>query len=98
MHIVNTIETLLNFTGLEKKLCSGTLMCAFFIFEVTVLIYMQVVYFEALQMDCIQYTPLLYFWLMSQILVFYGVVVLTVCFFFRKFCQDPDLVDGEDDE
>jgi len=31
-------------------------------------------------------TPLMYFWMMGQILVFYFVVVLTICFFFRKFC------------
>lgn len=45
MHIVNAIETLLNFTGLERRLCVGPIMCVFFIFEVTILVYMQVIYF-----------------------------------------------------
>ncbi len=40
MHIVNTFETILNLTGLEKKLCTGFIVCGFFIFEVTVLVYM----------------------------------------------------------
>jgi hypothetical protein len=47
MHIVNTFETLLNLTGLERRLCTGPAVCVFFIFEVTVLIYMQIVYFES---------------------------------------------------
>ncbi len=66
MHIVNALETLLNLTGLERKLCTSFMMCGFFIFEVTVLIYMQVVYFEAMQISiCITNTSLMYFWLMA---------------------------------
>jgi len=40
MHAVNTIETLINLTGLEKKLCNGYMICGFFIFEIVVLSYM----------------------------------------------------------
>jgi hypothetical protein len=47
MHLINALETVLNLTGLERKLCTGPMMCVFFIFEVTVLVYMQVVYFES---------------------------------------------------
>ena len=65
------------------------MLCVYFIFEITILVYMQVVYFESKQ--CYSYTPLMYFWLMGQILLFYVVVVITVCFFFRKFCGDPNL-------
>ena len=89
MHIVNSLETLLNLTGLEKKLCGGMILCGFFIFEVTVLVYMQVIYFESMALECMSRSPLTYFWLMGQILVFYLVVVLVVFVFFRKFCQDP---------
>ena len=59
------------------------------------MVYMQIVYFES--QSCITETPLMYFWLMAQILIFYVVVVLTLCFFFRKFCGDPQL-DESDDE
>ena len=86
MHIVNSIECLLNITTCEKYLCSGMLLCIFFIFEVTILVYMQVEYFKGMQ--CINETKLMYFWLMGQILIFYVVVVFILCFFFRKFCQD----------
>ena len=47
MHLVNTLETLLNLTGLERRLCNGPVVCVFFIFEITILVYMQVVYFES---------------------------------------------------
>ena len=55
MHIVNLVETLFNVTGLDKKLCSGQLLCGFFVFEVTVLVYMQVSYFEAMAQNCLKY-------------------------------------------
>ncbi len=63
MHIVNAFETLLNITGLEKKLCTGISMSIFFVFEMTVLVFMQVSYFES--SICMNQTPLLYFWLMG---------------------------------
>ena len=47
LHVVNTIEFLLNLTGLEVWCCNGTVMCGYFIFELTILIYMQVIYFQA---------------------------------------------------
>jgi hypothetical protein len=40
MHIVNTFETIINLTGLEKKACNGYMICGFFIFEIVVLSYM----------------------------------------------------------
>ena len=33
--------------------------------------------------------PSIYFWLMSEILFFYCLSAFIVCYFFRKFCQDP---------
>ncbi len=40
MHIVNALENFLNITGLDKKLCGSMTLCGFFVFEITVLIYM----------------------------------------------------------
>ncbi len=65
MHGLNFLENLLNLTGLDKKICSGQVLCGFFVVELTILIYMQVSYFEAMQQGCIKNTPLLYFWLMG---------------------------------
>ena len=98
LHIVNSVEMFINLTGLEKALCSSFWVCLFMIFEVTILIYMQVTYFESQvenlalnKVSCHSVTPLLYFWLMGQILTFYIGIVVVVCYFFRQHCQDPEL-------
>ena len=33
--------------------------------------------------------PDTYFWLMGEILFFYCLTAFVLCYFFRKFCQDP---------
>ena len=33
--------------------------------------------------------PSIYFWLMSEILFFYCLTAFVICYFFRRFCQDP---------
>ena len=37
------------------------------------------------------HTPLLYFWLMSHVLISYLIGIVVVCYFFRKVCQDPNI-------
>jgi hypothetical protein len=65
MHIFNCVETIMNIFGLEKKLCSGVMLCGFFVFEITTLIYMQVIYFESMEVYCGDTNALLYYWLMA---------------------------------
>jgi len=48
MHAVNTVEAIINLIGLERKICSGFVACMFFLFEATVILYMQVVYFGSM--------------------------------------------------
>ena len=40
MHLVNVFEFFINLTGLERNFCNGSMMCIYFIFEITVLVYM----------------------------------------------------------
>ena len=46
--------------------------------------------------------PHVYFWLMGEILFFYMLTAFVVCYFFRKFCQDPtvkaQMLKEEDEE
>ena len=84
MHIVNSLETLMNLTGLEQKICHTYVLTGFFIFELVVLVFMQVAYFEA--QECITQTTLMYFWLMFQIFVFY--VVFSYFVFYALFFCD----------
>jgi len=48
--------------------------------------------------NCLATVPQLYFWLMSQIMLVYVIGVFLVCWLFRKHCQDPNLVDAENDQ
>ena len=101
MHGANSIEALMNLTGLERKLCSGFAACLFFIFESTIVIYMQVVYFGAMPNEaelfdgCINHAPKLFLWMMGNILLFYVGAVVVICYFFRGFFQDPQLEEEE---
>ena len=102
MHLTNAIECLINLFGCETKICTGMSLCIYFVFEITILIYSQVIYFKymgytenttpKLSESCKPNNPSYYYWLMLNILVFYFVVVMTICVFFRKFCQEnPNL-------
>ncbi len=42
--------------------------------------------------------PDTYFWLMGQILYIYCLTAFVICYFFRKFCQDPALKKLEEEE
>ena len=100
LHVVNSLETLISLTGLDYYLCNGKTMFIFVIFEVIMLSWMQFNYFQA--RECMNQMPLAYFALGLQILIFYGVVILTICFFFRKFCgqgtEEEEEVSDSDDE
>ena len=88
MHILNAGETLMNLCGLEKVVCGCKTACAFFLYEIATLVYMQVIYFQSTR--CSTEVPLLHFTLLANILVFYVFVAFGVCFIFRKFCPPPD--------
>ena len=47
LHFINIIMTLINLCGLEVKVCNGNAICAFSIFEITILVWMQVSYFKS---------------------------------------------------
>ena len=101
LHGANSIETLMNLVGLERKLCSGFAACIFLLFEATMVLYMHVVYFSAMpdeseQFDgCIVVAPKLFLWMMGNILLFYVGAVVVICYFFRGFFQDPQLEEEE---
>ena len=47
LHFVNTLMCLINLCGLEVKLCNSNGVCCFSIFEMTMLVWMQVTYFRS---------------------------------------------------
>ena len=101
LHALNIFLVLLNLVGLERKLCTQFSTTMLFITEIALLTYMQVMYFqsqrssEALPEGCLKEAPTLYFWLMGNILIFYLGFMVVVCYFFRRYCQDPKLEEEE---
>ena len=47
MHTLNILVTFINLCGLETKIFNSNMVCGFSLFEIGVLIFMQVTYFES---------------------------------------------------
>ena len=91
MHILNFIFSALALCGLEKKFCISYVLLALVIFDLVVLGWSQATYFKSQSYNCNLEMPSIYFWLMSEILFFYCLTAFIMCYFFRRFCQDPSL-------
>ena len=91
MHGINAPVAILNLTGLESKVCRVNLVAILAVFELCMLVFMMIAYFDSQAEDCMRLTPLNYFWLMGHILLYMLSMAIIVCYFFRKVCQDPDL-------
>ena len=97
-HIVNFVFCAMAMCGLEKRLCNNVLLTGFIIFDCVMLIWSQATYFYAQGENCSYSTTTLYFWLMFEIMFFYFLTAFIVCYFFRKFCQDPNLQKEENED
>ena len=97
LHAVNILMTLINLCGLEVKLCNSNMVCCFIMFEITMLAWMQVSYFNSMSRNCLTNVPNLFLWTFGQILAIYMGLAIVICHFFRKFCQDPDLEEEEEE-
>ena len=91
LHIMNFIFSALALCGLEKKWCISYVLLALIIFDIVILCWSQATYFSAQSYNCNLEMPEVYFWLMGEILFFYCLTAFVVCYFFRRFCQDPAL-------
>ena len=83
MHATNIIEAVCNLTHLEKIFCGCICVILFFLYEVAVLVYMQVIFYANPQ--CATETPDEYWWLLVNIIVYFG-FLLTTIFFWCKGC------------
>ena len=89
---------------IEQKACSSFGWTVWIVFQVTTLFYSQTIYFNAQNppvadgtvLDettlCKNRTPQIYFWLMLNILVFYCFFMVSICYFFRTYCQDKRML------
>lgn len=61
-------------------------LLAILVYDLVMITWAQVTYFQSQTTNCIDTVPVLYFWLMGQILFFYVVLALIIFVFFRKYC------------
>ena len=97
-HFVNFVFCALAVCGLEKRLCNNLALLGFILFDTILLIWSQITYFYAQGQMCNISATVTYFWLMTEIIFFYVLTAFIVCYFFRRFCQDPNLQKEEDEE
>ena len=64
LHAVNSLVGLVNLIGKERSCCTSNMICCLGIFEITILVWMQVAYFRAQDESCMTKSPVYYFWLM----------------------------------
>ena len=57
-------------------------------FEIAMLVLMQITYFTAQDNTCMSHSPDLYFWMMAMILFQYCGLAVLICYFFRKLDLD----------
>ena len=89
LHVCNLIFSLMALCGLEKRLCVSYLLLALMLYDSIVLVWAQTTYFQSQNFNCNLEMPDTYFWLMGEILFFYCLTAFVLCYFFRRFCQDP---------
>ena len=86
LYCVTFFLQLLCLCGLEIKYCSSMGLLAILVYDLVMITWAQVTHFQSQTTNCIDTVPVLYFWLMGQILFFYVVLALIIFVFFRKYC------------
>ena len=95
LHIINGVTCAIFLTGLDKYLCKSMAMVLFVVANLTVLGWAQTTYFKSMRLNCINMLPYAYLWLMFETLFFYIMLSFVICYFFRKYCQDPKVIEEE---
>ena len=98
MHVINAFTAFVCLVGLDKIMCSGIMMLIFLVANIVTLAWGQSTYFKSMRINCLNMVPAAYLWSMFETLFFYIMITVIICYFFRKYCQDPKLVKEEEKE
>jgi hypothetical protein len=96
MHLVNTVEAVCGLTGFDKIFCGCICTIGFFVYEVAVLVYMQVVFYSS--GPCEQQTPVQYWWLLGNIIVYFGFLAVACYYHIRGMFGGPSEQELEEEE
>ena len=91
LHCINFIVSAMCLCGLEKKFCGNWAFTGFFMILGIILIWSNITYFQSQNGTCVDSAAAIYFWLMGEIMFYYVFTFMVICFFFRKFCEDPNI-------
>ena len=98
MHAINITEAVCGLTGLDHIFCGCICVISFFAYEIAVLIYMQSVYYTSGHCKEAGQTPEQYWWLLVNILVYFGFVIIACYFHIRSLCGGPSKEEIEEEE
>lgn len=71
-------------TGLDRICCGLFCVVGFFFYEIAVLVYMQSILYS--NPHCRDETPVQYYWLLTNIIVYYILTLVTVYFYCQSIC------------
>lgn len=91
LHVLCFTFSSMALCGLEKRLLNKNILIGFLVLNAIILVWSQATYFESQYRSCNVEAPGPYFWMMSEIMFFYFVVFFMLCYFIRRFCQNPKL-------
>lgn len=87
MHVINITEGVCGLTGLDKIFCGCLCIVGFFVYEVAVLVYMQSVFYSS--GECKKETPYQYWWLLTNIIVYFVLLAILCVIHIRGMCGSP---------
>lgn len=87
MHCINALEGVCGLTGFDKIFCGCLCVVSFFVYEVAVLIYMQIVFYGS--GECKKQTPIQYWWLLFNLVVYFVLLVILCVIHIRGMCSSP---------
>lgn len=95
MHATNIIEAVCNLTGLATIFCGCCCVIGFFVYEIAVLVYMNSVFYTS--GECRDETPKQYWWLLTNIIVYFAFLGIACVFHLRSIFGSPSKKEVEEE-
>jgi hypothetical protein len=95
MHCINVTEAICNLTYLDKIFCGCLCVIGFFVYELAALNYMLAVFVRS--SACAKETPYQYYWLLVNLVVYFGFVALAVIYHIKSLCGSSEHDDCKDE-
>jgi len=94
MHATNILESVCQITGLAIIFCGCICNITFFLYEVGVLIYMQIIFYHS--DTCRTETPKQYWWLLTNLIIYFSSSSYISSFSSSNYSSKPSLADAKE--